>query len=245
MRAHGQILTGDAVALLPTCPRPAAIITDPPYGFTNCEWDHAVVGWVDFALSLMKPGSPLIAFSSGKYTARLLAENERDFRHKLVWRKIGQATGHLDAKRRPMRAHEDILVFSRNAPPHYFPQLTKGTPRRMIRRNCRTRIYGKETTRQMIYDSDHRYPSDVLSFTKTAAIVRSHPSEKPVDLLRWLICSYTQPGDLVIDCFAGSGSTGVACQLENRRFIGIEKDPTFARQARQRLLQPVEMARAA
>ena len=147
--------------------------------------------------------------------------------------------GHLNAKKMPMRAHENIEVFYRK-PPTYNPQMTHGHKRKIaktnyIRESNGDSCYGREV-RNTSYDSTDRYPLDVQVFSNGNQSKKMHPTQKPVELLEYLIKTYTNEGDLVLDNCMGSGTTGVACCNLNRRFIGIEKEDIYFQIAKERIL---------
>lgn len=212
-----------------------AIITDLPYGvFDNgseaSAWDSELPMeemWRQF-WRVSKPSAPVILFSQGLFTARLITSETRNFRYTLVWDKC-RTSGFLNSGRMPLRRHEDICVFYRKLPT-YNPQLedlngrerthSRGTAPRKGNR-CYAR-YGDVPTR----DDPRKFPSSILRFQRPHC-TGNHPTEKPVELLRYLVRSYTNAGDLVLDATMGSGSTAVACEDEGRRFIGFEKEKRY------------------
>lgn len=216
--------------VLPTLPNACAdaIITDPPYGTTNLAWD---VDQCDDAFSaecwrLLRPKGALVVFASGMFTADLLCRWRKFYRYKFVWHRLGPAAGHLDAARRPMRTHEDVLVFGK-ALPAYTPRRHAARRVRVAARGTSSALYGSKGSVD-VYDRDYRLQTDVAAFKPLARRTRRHKTEKPVDLLRMLVTSYAKPGGLVIDPFCGSASCGEACQREGRRFIGVESDEAMA-----------------
>ena len=187
----------------------------------------------------------MIFTASMPFTAALVMSNPREFRHHWVWEK-NKATGHLNAKRAPMKAHEDVLVFCDKAPP-YSPQMTTGHARKTATRTRGkdpTPVYGFQAMVEQRYDSTVRYPRTVQLFPiiNNDDPAKVHSTQKPVGLLAYLLRTYTKPGDLVLDFACGSGSTGEACSMEGRGFIGIEKLSDFAEHARRRIGAEQEIA---
>lgn len=152
--------------------------------------------------------------------------NIRELRYEWIWEK-SSATGHLNSKKAPMKAHENILVFYVKQP-KYFPIKTSGHVRKTALRkqldNCT--IYGKQVGGQS-YDSTDRYPRDVLRFASDKQRLRLHPTQKPLALMEYLIRTYTQEGEIVLDTFMGSGTTGRAAKNLGREFVGMEKEKEF------------------
>lgn len=151
------------------------------------------------------------------------------FRYEWIWEKT-QGTGHLNAKKMPLKCHENILVFYKNLPT-YNPQKTQGHIRKIAsahhKRNCSTgELYGKSDNFSN-YDSTERYPRSVLKFPSDKQRLNLHSTQKPLALCQYLISTYTNEGDLVLDSCAGSGTTGVAAKNLNRRFILIEREEIY------------------
>lgn len=233
------VIHGECLALMNALPAGCvdAVIADPPYGTTRCAWDAVIpVAEMWSALSrVCRPGAPVVLTASMPFTAVLAASNLRSFRHSWVWAK-NKATGHLNAKRAPLRAHEDILVFCDTSAP-FTPQMTTGhRPGNYARRVTHTPVYGKQIPTEY-GGATVRYPKSVLDFdvVNNDDPERLHPSQKPVDLFRYLVRTYTSKGDTVLDFACGSGTTGVACAEEGRKFIGFERDETFAALAHKRV----------
>jgi len=166
----------------------------------------------------------------------MVMNNLRDFRYSLVWEKT-TASGHLNAKKQPMRAHEDVIVFSVGTP-HYFPQKTTGHRRKTALRVDRAQklsdCYGSQQGITS-YDSTERYPRSVIKTSTDRQKSRLHPTQKPVTLMEYLIRTYTNEGQIVLDNTMGSGTTGVACMNTGRRFIGIERDAVYFEKAKTRI----------
>ncbi|HIH9427620.1 TPA: DNA-methyltransferase [Klebsiella pneumoniae] len=211
------------------------VCADIPYGTTQCRWDSVL----DLALMweqlyrIVKPSAAIVLFSAQPFTSVLINSNLRDWRSEWIWEK-GNATGFLNAKKQPLRAHENIEVFYRRQPT-YNPQFTHGHERRTSKRKTvNSECYGKALTLTK-YDSTSRYPRDVQFFSSDKQTGNYHPTQKPLALVQYLIETYSNPGDTVLDFTMGSGTAGVACQQVGRNFIGIEKDADIFRTACQRM----------
>jgi tRNA G10 N-methylase Trm11 len=213
-----------------------AVICDPPYGTTQCAWDAVIP--LDAMWSAIrrvrKPGAPIVFTCCQPFTSALVMSNPKEFRHEWVWVK-NKVTGHLNAKRRPMRAHEDIVVFCDRAPV-YTPQMVEtDRPGNQARRKSNGACYGAGKSTDY-GGSKLRYPRSVQEF----AIVNNddpskfHPTQKPVELMEYLTLTYTKPGDLVLDFAMGSGSTGVACAKHGRHFVGCDTSPEYVERAKAR-----------
>ncbi|EGF61788.1 putative methylase [Klebsiella pneumoniae] len=211
------------------------VCADIPYGTTQCRWDSVL----DLALMweqlyrIVKPSAAIVLFSAQPFTSVLINSNLRDWRSEWIWEK-GNATGFLNAKKQPLRAHENIEVFYRRQPT-YNPQFTHGHERRTSKRKTvNSECYGKALTLTK-YDSTSRYPRDVQFFSSDKQTGNYHPTQKPLALVQYLIETYSNPGDTVLDFTMGSGTAGVACQQTERSFIGIEKDAAIYRTACERM----------
>ena len=236
-----KLLQGDCLELMREIPDKSIdmILCDLPYGTTKNRWDSVI----DFSAlwdcynRVIKDNGAIVLFSSQPFTSWLVMSNIKYYRYEWIWRKT-QAKGHLNAKKMPLRAHENIEVFYKK-PPTYNPQFTHGhkrkvTTRRYTRENDGHGCYGKEN-RNDHYDSTDRYPVDVQTFSNGDQTKRYHTTQKPVDLLAYLILTYTNPGETVLDNCMGSGSTGIACLHTGREFIGMELDPDIYQIAKARI----------
>ncbi|MHB3898041.1 DNA-methyltransferase [Klebsiella pneumoniae] len=211
------------------------VCADIPYGTTQCRWDSVLdlpLMW-EHLYRIVKPSAAIVLFSAQPFTSVLINSNLRDWRSEWIWEK-GNATGFLNAKKQPLRAHENIEVFYRRQPT-YNPQFTHGHERRTSKRKTvNSECYGKALTLTK-YDSTSRYPRDVQFFSSDKQTGNYHPTQKPLALVQYLIETYSNPGDTVLDFTMGSGTAGVACQQNGRNFIGIEKDAAIYRTACQRM----------
>lgn len=211
------------------------VCADIPYGTTQCRWDSVLdlpLMWEQL-YRIVKPSAAIVLFSAQPFTSVLVNSNLRDWRSEWIWEK-GNATGFLNAKKQPLRAHENIEVFYRRQPT-YNPQFTHGHERRTSKRKTvNSECYGKALTLTK-YDSTSRYPRDVQFFSSDKQTGNYHPTQKPLALVQYLIETYSNPGDTVLDFTMGSGTAGVACQQTERNFVGIEKDAAIYRTACQRM----------
>lgn len=207
----------------------SAIITDLPYGILNKRqvWDREIISfpllWQQFE-RIIKDNGAIVLFSSQPFTTQLIASNYPLFRYDLVWEK-SLATGFLNSNRMPLRSHEIICIFYKSLPT-YNPQKEKGKPYKMIRRSD-SNNYGKVKNlhQETNNESGLRFPKSILKFP--ADKEKLHPTGKPVELLKWLVRTYTNEGDLVLDACAGSCTTAVACDNLKRNWICIEKEQKF------------------
>lgn len=220
---NATLYHGDCREVMPTLQPVDAVITDPPYGTTRCAWDVVIPFDVMWRLLHPLAGArvPVLLFGSEPFSSLLRTSNMRQFKYDHVWKKT-KPTGFLNAKKQPLRAHEIISVFCNGRAP-YFPQMTGGHERKTTFRasHLRTEVYGSMAG-DVAYDSTERYPKSVVTFPSDTQTSAEHPTQKPVALMQYLIRTHTKPGDVVLDFTMGSGTTGVACGIEGRRFIGIE-----------------------
>lgn len=214
------------------------VIADLPYGITRNFWDCPIPlspMWESLN-KICDPCCNYLFFGSGMFTADLMESKKRWWRYNLIWQKT-QPSGFLNAKRMPMRTHEDIIVFYKYKGV-YNPIKTFGNERKTAYRKDSS-LYPDNTNygyyKESRYDSTERYPTSIFKFKKDVQTSHLHPTQKPVALLSYLIKMYSNEHDVVLDFVMGSGSTGVACQNTNRRFIGIEKDEKYFSVAKERI----------
>ena len=205
------------------------VLVDLPYGMTDCKWD-TVIDLEDIWTALeriCKPGAAMVFTAAQPFTSALIMSNIKNFKYCWYWNK-SKATGHLNAKKQPMRNVEDIVVFY-NKPPTYNPQMKIGTPFKGERPAKRPEgqnqddIYGSYGTARND-NNGTRYPTQTLEFKVQRGF---HQTQKPVDLFRYLIRTYTNEGDRVLDFTAGSCTTGVAADSIGRKFVCIEKNEEY------------------
>ena len=212
------------------------ILCDLPYGTTQNKWDSVIPLdelWKEYK-RIIKDNGVIVLTSQGIFTAKLMLSNEKWFKYKLVWVK-SKATNFLNAKKQPLRKHEDICVFY-NKQPQYNPQMTEGEPYdKGVRKNQLTGSYG-DFNPVHVKSEGMRYPTDVVYF-KTAESEGKvyHSTQKPAALFEYLIKTYTDEGEIVLDNCMGSGTTAVACLNTNRNFIGFEKEEKYYNIANERI----------
>lgn len=217
------------------------ILCDLPYGVTRCKWDREIDLkrlWEQYE-RIIKDNGVICLFAQTKFFYELIKSNEKLFRYDLVWDKV-LVTGFLNANRQPLRRHEQIAVFYKKQP-KYNPQMEIGKPLhgngKITSNNIKnSNVYGKF---YMLPDirkgSTEKYPTSILRFSKLHSAQMIYPTEKPIELLEYLIRTYTDENDLVLDNCMGSGTTGIACKNTNRNFIGIEINEDAFEIAKKRL----------
>jgi site-specific DNA-methyltransferase (adenine-specific)/modification methylase len=233
-----MIHKGNCLEVMHTLPEHSIdmVLCDLPYGTTQNKWDSVIPLddlWAAYR-RVVKPNGVICLTSQGVFTAKLMMSNEAWFKYKFVWVK-SKATNFLNAKKQPLRKHEDICVFYGKTP-YYNPIMSEGEAyNKGIRKDQQTGSYG-DFNPVLVASEGGRYPTDVLYF-KTAESEGEvyHPTQKPVSLGRYLIGLYTKEGDVVLDNACGSGSFLVAAAMENRRFIGIEQDENYCKIAQERI----------
>ena len=216
------------------------ILCDLPYGTTQCSWDTIIPFdklWEQYN-RIVKENGNIILFSSGLFTVQLIQSNIKNFKYKLIWKK-NVPTGMSSAKYRPMKYYEEICVFNRKRGT-YNPQMKKrvgvGKACYNYDHYCGESNHVSYEKVKKRYDPDKVQPSDVLEFNVVPnRNGKLHPTQKPVELLEWLVKTYSNEGEMVLDNCMGSGSTGVACQNTGRDFIGIELDKKYFEISKNRL----------
>lgn len=233
-----QLWRGDCLELMKNIPDKsvAAIICDLPYevlnkGNKHAQWDKMLpmdTLW-EYYCRVIKDNGAIILFAQGMFTAQLMMSNPKMWRYNLIWQKGGRCSGFLNAKKMPLREHEDICVFYKSLPT-YNPQMVKCAPhqrnhsRGKQEKEQTNRCYGNFGKAEDII-TDEKYPKSILNFKRPHPQI--HPTEKPVSLIEWLIKTYSNEGDLILDNTAGSMTTAIAAINTNRRCICIEKDDHY------------------
>jgi DNA modification methylase/DNA-binding XRE family transcriptional regulator len=233
-----KVVQGDCLEVMQYIPDKSVdmILCDLPYGTTQNKWDSVIDInrlWTEYE-RIIKDDGAIVLTSQGIFTAKLILSNEKLFKYKITWIK-SKPTNFLNAKKQPLRKHEDICIFYKKQPT-YNPQMTKGEAYdKGVRKDQYTGSYGDFKPRH-VKSNGERYPNDVVFFEernvddfvyiKTAESEGTvyHPTQKPIELGRYLIKTFTNPGDIVLDNACGSGSFLLSAILENRNFIGIEKN---------------------
>ncbi len=234
-----DLIKGDCLEVMKTIPDGSidAIITDPPYGTTACKWDSVI----DFGLMweqlnrIIKPNGAIVLFGSEPFSSALRMSNIKNYKYDLIWDKVLHSNP-LIAKKQPLSAHENISLFYKKQPT-YNPQMSNDG--KEIKRggnsigNSETKggakiFRGADSTKK-------RYPKKIITFSNANKKNNLHPTQKPVALMEYLIKTYTNEGEIVLDFTMGSGTTGVACKNLNRSFIGIEQDDKYFEIAKERI----------
>lgn len=224
---NAELGHGDCLELMQSTPDGSVdmILCDLPYGTTKCKWDTVIPFeplWAQYQ-RIAKRNAAIVLTAQCPFDKALGASNLPMLRYEWIWRKES-GSGHLNAKRSPLKDHENILVFYA-APPTYNPQMRTGfKPYTCKQGATKSENYGAQTGALTVSDGE-RYPLTVIDFPRDRSKV--HPTQKPVALMEYLIRTYTQEGETVLDNCMGSGTTGVACANTGRRFIGIEKDTKY------------------
>lgn len=244
-----QLLKGDTLAQMATLPDGCAdmILCDLPYGTTACKWDTVIPFeplWGQYKRLIKKNGA-IVLFGSQPFTSALVMSNPEWFKYELIWdKKHGKAPGV--AKYRPMPSHEDLLVFGTGTNT-YNPQWGEGTPyvdkrtKKVTRNQDGGHKFGYTGEFESVSDGK-RHPLSVIE-NKTFSVKGSqHPTQKPVALCEYLIRTYTNEGETVLDNTMGSGTTGVACMNTGRHFIGIERDDKYFEIAQNRIIEAMGLA---
>ncbi|MBI6563285.1 site-specific DNA-methyltransferase [Pseudomonas synxantha] len=232
-----NLLHGDCLEVMRAIPDESVdmILADLPYGTTQCAWDVVIpfaALWEQY-LRIAKPESAIVLCAAQPFASLMVSSNTRDYKYEWIWEK-GAATGFLNAKKQPLRAHESAQVFYRKQPV-YNPRMTTGHERKTSKRkSVESECYGKALNLTE-YDSTERYPRSVQFFSSDKQTASYHPTQKPVAWMSFLISTYTNPGQVVMDNTMGSGTTGVACLQLGRKFIGIERDEKIFGTAKARL----------
>jgi len=204
-----------------------AIIADLPYGTTACKWDSVLPLdklWAEYK-RILKPNGVIVLTASQPFTSVLVCNDLNMFKYCWTWDKV-KPNGHLVAKYRPMQRTEDVLVFS-NGKNTYNPQMIKRDKPKKSKEYSRTDIMGGQQTNFDTRVLDEKYPQSVLVYSNASQKGKEHPTQKPVELMEYLIRTYTNENEIVLDNCAGSGTTGLACLKTNRQFIGIEKEKQY------------------
>ena len=229
-----EIYLGDCLELMPKHVEDKSvdmIFCDLPYGTTQNKWDSVIPLdelWKEYE-RVIKDNGAIVLFAAQPFTSALIMSNPKMFKYDWIWQKP-KGTGHLNAKKQPMRDKEDILVFYKKQCT-YNPQMTEGTPYKdkagkdHTKSTSMTGSYGKYTNYREV-NKGVRYPKQVQQF---GVVERGtvHPTQKPLDLIEYMIKTYTNEGDLILDNTCGSGTTGLGAKNLNRNYIMMEQDPKY------------------
>ena len=232
-----QLMRGDCLEVMREIPNGSVdmVLADPPYGTTACKWDTVIdlsLMWEQLK-RVIKPNGAIVMTACQPFTSALVMSNPRMFKYCWVWNKK-QGGNPLNAKRQPLRVTEDIVVFNSGG---YIPQMRTGRMRKKGGINKQPETTGAVNLDYVSY-SDQYYPTNILDFPNCAnKKYLVHPTQKPVALMEYLIRTYTDERDTVLDFTMGSGTTGVACKNLGRDFIGIELDQNYFDIAEQRIAE--------
>jgi len=234
-----QIYHGDCIQEMKRIPTGSVdmVCADPPYGITSCKWDSVInldEMWIQLK-RITKPCGAIVLFSAQPFTSRLVSSNYKMFKQELVWKK-NVSTNFLNAKKMHLKKHENICVFYRKQTV-FNPQFSHSTPYFTNRngRAGRDSCYGTYRHTSTSRPDGKRNPVSILEYDVINNTKRVHPTQKPVNLIKYLIKTYSNPGDTVLDFVMGSGSTGIAAIQTGRAFIGIELDDKYFAVAKKRI----------
>ena len=215
------------------------ILCDLPYGTTACKWDTVIPFeplWEQYN-RIIKDNGAIVLVGSEPFSSHLRLSNIKNYKYDWIWEK-DNGTGFLNAKKMPLKKHENILVFYKKLPT-YNPQMRTGFKPYKCKQGRHSTNYGAYEQGHITESNGERYPIDIIEFKKDSGL---HPTQKPVALLEYLIKTYTNEGDTVLDNCMGSGSTGIASKELNRNFIGIEIDEKYYKIACERINNTQEKA---
>lgn len=236
-----QIMQGDCLEAMSNIKDKSvdAIMCDLPYNVTRNKWDQEVIDldelWGHYK-RIIKDDGVIILFGQGLFSAKLMMSQPKLYRYSLVWDKVLKG-GFLNANRMPLRQHEDILVFYKKLP-SYSPQMVEGRPNNskgtsQKHTNNNYGAYEIQDNRDKL--GNLKYPGSIITIPKDHPSIMQHPTQKPVELMEYLIKTYTKEGELILDNTMGSGTTGVAAINLQRSFIGIERELEYFNIAKERL----------
>jgi site-specific DNA-methyltransferase (adenine-specific) len=219
------------------------ILADLPYNVTGLQWDSILPLdelWKEYE-RVIKYNGAIVLTAMQPFTTELIISNRKLFKYTWVWNKV-KPGNFLTAKLKPMQNHEDIVVFSKSNTANcsknnmlYNPQLEKRDKPRKYKKEGDSDIYARKNTISVEYQTDFRYPKSILEISNANQKNKMHPTQKPLELMEYLISTYTNEGDMVLDNTMGSGTTNLACLKLNRKSIGIEKEKQYYDIAVQRL----------
>lgn len=235
-----EVLQGDCLELMKTIPDKSVdcIICDLPYGTTACKWDSIIDIddlWKQYN-RIIKPIGNIVLFGSDPFSTYLKSKNLTNYKYDIVWIK-NIKTNFTQAKRQPLRQYETISIFYKKHGTYNPQMIDNCIPTTKVTHSSNGNIYTNNSKGRPDYEGGKttRYPSNIIYYDVVDIKHRLHPSQKPLELLEYLVKTYTNEDDLVLDNCMGSGTTGIACIKLDRNFIGIEKDETYFNIAKDRL----------
>lgn len=233
-----ELFQGDCLELLKQVPDRSVdlILCDLPYGTTQNRWDQVLplaALWREY--DRVSRGAVVLT-ASQPFTSHLVLSRPELFKYTWTWDKVNRATGHLNSKRQPLRITEDVVVFY-GKQPTYNPQMVQGKPYRAISRGSKSGNYGTQKDGVVTVNEGSYYPRNLIAIPadERGTEGRVHPTQKPIALMEYLVKTYTNPGDTVLDNCMGSGTTGVAAVRNGRSFIGMELDEGYFKLAQGRI----------
>lgn len=238
-----KLILGDCLDILPSIDSGSidCIICDLPYGTTYANWDSIIdLGrlWEQYKRVIRGNGA-IVLTSNQPFTTKLIQSNFEWFRYEWIWNKEN-ASNFANAKKQPLKQHENVLIFSKSQPPYYpVKYMGKKNHRqgKSTSNTSETRLISKRVEDDL---SGMKYPKSILNFPKHSSQCGFHPTQKPIELIEYLINTYTKEGEVVLDNAMGSGTTGAACARLNRKFIGIERDEKYYKIALDRIMREEE-----
>ena len=232
-----QLLQGDCLELMSTIQSGSVdmVMCDLPYGTTACKWDSVIPFeplWAAYR-RVCKPNAAIVLTASQPFTSVLVCSNLAGYKHRWVWDKVKPGSG-FRAKYEPLRSVEDVVVFC-DGRPTYSPQKVPKKPRAEKKNDSNGEAFGGRRVERFHDNRGEGFPKEIITISNADQTGRVHPTQKPVALMEYLIRTYTNEGETVLDNTMGSGTTGVACGNSGRRFIGIERDETYFQIASDRI----------
>lgn len=235
-----QLYKGDCLEVMKSIADKSidAIITDPPYGTTACKWDSVIpfdLMWEQLN-RIIKPNGAIALFGSEPFSSTLRMSNIKNYKYSWVWDKV-TARGHLVAKHKPLQQTEDIVVFSNNKHNYHPVMIERPKDKWKVSKEFSKTDIIKSNGNTKYKTYKHWFPKNILQYSNANATNEKpfHPTQKPVELMEYLIKTYTSENEIVLDFTMGSGTTGVACKNLNRNFIGIEMDDKYFEIAEKRI----------
>ena len=231
------LFQGDCLDIMPLIPDKSVqlILADLPYNVTGLKWDSIIPLdkiWEQYE-RIIKPNGAIVLTAMQPFTTELIISNRRLFKYTWVWNKV-KPGNFLTAKLKPMQNHEDIVVFSKANTANcnknnmlYIPQLEKREKVRKYKKEADSDIYARKNTTSIEYTTDFKYPKSILEISNANQKNKLHPTQKPLELMKYLISTYSNENDMVLDNTMGSGTTCLAAKELNRKFIGIEKEVKY------------------
>ena len=243
--SHSTLVNADCFDVFPFIEDASVqlILCDLPYNVTGLKWDcllNMQELWEHYE-RIIKPNGAIVLTAMQPFTTELIISNKKLFKYTWVWNKV-KPGNFLTAKLKPMQNHEDILVFSKANTANcnknnmlYIPQLEKREKARKYKKEADSDIYARKNTTSIEYTTDFKYPKSIIEISNANQKNKLHPTQKPIALMEYLIKTYTNEGDIVLDNCMGSGTTNLACLKLNRQSIGIEKEKQYYNVAVRRL----------